>query len=404
MSGDEPLPLRRNRDFVVLWSARAVSELADRTTMLAYPIVAVAVTRSAAEAGVVAMMVALGRMIFRLPAGALADRFERRSTMWVADACRAALMLAMALLVASGHASVVPLAAVALLDGALVSLFAPAERAAIRQVVPTGQLGSALAQNQARASLAAMAGPPIAGVLVGFGLSRPFLFTALLCASAAVVVRLLLSPLAPSAAASEPILTAIGRGLAFIRYDRFLRLFFLIYVPVNLAASGVVFGFIASAVGTGVPPATVGLVLTAAAVAAVAGAVTTPWLHRRMPASVLVVIALWAMAVTPVAVLVSDRPVTVAAVLSLGFFASPIADVTWNTAVSLRTPVEFQGRVASVVFLAGGAGNALGPLLVGALLAATVVPVTVAVLTLAIAASAMVASVSPTLRGITLQA
>src|ERR671939_2029323 len=81
-------PLRRNRDFMLLWSGQAVSELGTRTAWIAYPLLVLAITGSPAKAGIVTFANRFPYFLFSLPAGALVDRWERKRIMLVCDAGR----------------------------------------------------------------------------------------------------------------------------------------------------------------------------------------------------------------------------------------------------------------------------------------------------------------------------
>jgi hypothetical protein len=48
------VPLRRDRDFLVLWSAQLVSTLGSQVSLVAFPLLVLALTGSPAKAGVVA--------------------------------------------------------------------------------------------------------------------------------------------------------------------------------------------------------------------------------------------------------------------------------------------------------------------------------------------------------------
>ena len=48
----EPVPLRRNRDFQLLWGGQAVSLLGSQTSRIAYPLLVLAMTGSPAKAGI----------------------------------------------------------------------------------------------------------------------------------------------------------------------------------------------------------------------------------------------------------------------------------------------------------------------------------------------------------------
>ena len=85
----EALPLRRNRDFVLLWSGQVVSTLGSEVSGLAFPLLVLSLTGSPAQAGVVGFARALPYLLVYLPAGALVDRWNRKRVMLISDAGRA---------------------------------------------------------------------------------------------------------------------------------------------------------------------------------------------------------------------------------------------------------------------------------------------------------------------------
>src|SRR6185312_2918983 len=80
-----PTSLWRNRDFVLLWSGQLISTAGTQVTSLALPLLILAITHSAAQAGIVAACGSLPRFLFALPAGALVDRWDRKRVMIVCD-------------------------------------------------------------------------------------------------------------------------------------------------------------------------------------------------------------------------------------------------------------------------------------------------------------------------------
>src|SRR5580700_11770055 len=86
----QPAPLRRNRDFQLLWGGQAVSLLGSQTSRIAYPLLVLAMTGSPAKAGIAGFAAMLGYLLFPLPAGALADRYDRKRMMIACDAVRLA--------------------------------------------------------------------------------------------------------------------------------------------------------------------------------------------------------------------------------------------------------------------------------------------------------------------------
>jgi MFS family permease len=87
-------PLRRNRDFVILWSGQAVSELGSSMSMLVFPLIGYAITGSAGLAGLATAATLLGQVVAGLPAGAMVDRWPRRRVLLVVPlGCSSVLVL-----------------------------------------------------------------------------------------------------------------------------------------------------------------------------------------------------------------------------------------------------------------------------------------------------------------------
>src|SRR3954453_10995502 len=92
-------PLRRNRDFMLLQAGQLLSTFGTSMSGIAYPLLVLAVTGSAAKAGYVGAAQFTPLLLFNLPAGVLADRVDRRRLMIVADAASAAAVGTLAALV-----------------------------------------------------------------------------------------------------------------------------------------------------------------------------------------------------------------------------------------------------------------------------------------------------------------
>ena len=67
-------PLRRNRDFMLLQAATLLSSAGSQMTVIAYPLLVLALTGSPAKAGIVAFTRLLAMALFALPAGLAAAR------------------------------------------------------------------------------------------------------------------------------------------------------------------------------------------------------------------------------------------------------------------------------------------------------------------------------------------
>ncbi len=72
------VPLRRNGDFMLLMSGQQVSALGSSISRLVFLLLALDVTHSPAQAGFITGLGAVPFLLLALPAGAWADRWDRR--------------------------------------------------------------------------------------------------------------------------------------------------------------------------------------------------------------------------------------------------------------------------------------------------------------------------------------
>jgi MFS family permease len=122
-------------------------------------------THSAVVAGAVGTAASAAAFAVRLPAGALADRLDRRRSMIVCDAVRTGALVALAVLVATNAVAWPVVMVVAVLDRMGETLFTPASMAALPLIVADKQLEAAWAVTEGRQYAANIVGPPLGGLL-----------------------------------------------------------------------------------------------------------------------------------------------------------------------------------------------------------------------------------------------
>ena len=97
-------PLWKNRDYMLLWGGQVVSTLGSSALSVVYPLLILAITDSAAAAGVASGLRALPYLLFSLPVGALIDRWDRKRVMILCDCGRALAALSIAGRAVAGRA------------------------------------------------------------------------------------------------------------------------------------------------------------------------------------------------------------------------------------------------------------------------------------------------------------
>ena len=174
-----PVALWRNRDYVLLWSGQMISSVGTRVSMLAFPLLVLAITHSPAQAGLIGAMRALPYALLILPAGALVDRWNRKRVMILCDIGRAIALGSIPIALIIGHLTIAQLYIVSLVEGTLFTFFGLAETACLPQVVSKEQLPTAAAQGMVIDSVSELIGPSIGGVLYSIGRAVPFLTDAI---------------------------------------------------------------------------------------------------------------------------------------------------------------------------------------------------------------------------------
>src|SRR5688500_17611469 len=133
-------PLRRNREFVLLQAGQMLSHLGTHSTILAYPLLVLALTGSPAKAGLVSFARMLPWALFALPAGLAADRWNRKRLMIVADVVRVLAIGSLATMILLDWIVFWAIPVVAFVEGAGAAVFSAAHIGALRAVVPRLQL------------------------------------------------------------------------------------------------------------------------------------------------------------------------------------------------------------------------------------------------------------------------
>ncbi|MGH3999098.1 MAG: MFS transporter, partial [Pseudonocardiaceae bacterium] len=175
----QSVPLSRNRNYQLLWISQVLSGVGLSASVIAFPLLVLALTDSAAASGLVLGAIATAQLLAGLPAGALVDRWDRKTIMLV---CEATQVIAAASLVAAlwwDVAQVAHLVVVAAVMGVCGALFRPAEDACLPRVVLAEQVSTAVALNAARASVAQLSGTAAGGFLFAIARFVPFVVDAL---------------------------------------------------------------------------------------------------------------------------------------------------------------------------------------------------------------------------------
>jgi MFS family permease len=187
--------LLRNGPLARLLAGEFVSSIGDWLYLVAILILVYEVSKDPLVLGIVGAARVLPYVVLSIPAGILADRYDRRLILLVTDVARGTLMLVMAALVAA-HAPVVTIVVLAVVATCFSTFFSPAIGAYLPSLVADEeQLGPANSAWSTLDNLAFVIGPAIAGLLIAAGgLALAFVLNAATFAVIAVVLWRLPSP------------------------------------------------------------------------------------------------------------------------------------------------------------------------------------------------------------------
>ncbi|AIY00922.1 hypothetical protein ART_1323 [Arthrobacter sp. PAMC 25486] len=212
-TGANPVRLLANPNYRWWLATDTSTAFGSALHSFAVPLLTLYMTGSPAQAGIVAGIGQVGRILATLPGGVVADRHNRRTLMVTGGVMGLALAAALTLLQLTGLLSFWLLTVLNLLMSMRNGFFSSTSNAALKSVVQPRQIGPAMAANEARDSVVALSGGPVGGVLMGLGRALPFAATAaahLLAIIAALMIRTDLRPIAGSSAAGGD----TGRGVA----------------------------------------------------------------------------------------------------------------------------------------------------------------------------------------------
>jgi DHA3 family macrolide efflux protein-like MFS transporter len=156
------LALVRNRNFSLLWVGQLVSFFGDRVHQVAIGVL-VLQRATPLDVGIVFAATAVPNVFLGPLAGALVDRWDRRTTMIACDLVRAGLVLLVPLVI-NVHIALVYLIALAVATVGL--LFRPAKTAIVPLIVDEERLVTANSASSINETLADLLGYPVAAAIV----------------------------------------------------------------------------------------------------------------------------------------------------------------------------------------------------------------------------------------------
>jgi len=414
-------PLRTSPAFRRLWTGRLVSGFGTQMTAVAVMYQVWRGTGSTVWTGAVGLAEGLPLIVLGLPAGALADRVDRRRLNLVAVAGAAACSVLLAVQGLgpggsghrSGHLVVLGVLALVAVQAGFGAIGGPAAGAILPRLLPKESLPAAFALNRVTWQSQMLVGPALGGLLIGFaGVGGCYVLDAL-SFTAGFYGVLSLPPMPPRAAPDgEPRavggavragLRDIAAGLAFVRRTADVRGALLTDLAATVLSMPMSLFPLVNAERFGGSPRTLGLFLSAVAVGGVLASVLSGT-FTRLPRPGLVMLCGstgWGLALVLFGLV--TQPWLALGLLAVAGAFDTAAVIARSTVTRLRTPDAMQGRLGAAEQIVGQAGPQLGTMRAGLVAGATSGTVSlVSGGSLCVVAVALVAVTSPALRRTTL--
>jgi MFS family permease len=357
---EDRLIVLRQPDLRRYLSARFIASIATQVQTVAVGWQVFRVTGDPFDLGLVALSQFLPFVVLILPAGHVADRYDRRRIQLVTYVLLAACAAALFALALAGSTDTRPVFAVMVLFGIARAFNHPVGQALLPNLAPIGLFPRAVAVNSSLGQVATIAGPAIGGALVLFGEHVAYALSLVLLVAAVVLVAGLRGG-GRTEASTEPVSwTALLSGVNFVRSRP------IVLGSISLDLFAVLFGGAEALLPIyageilDVGPIGLGIMRAAPAVGAgvLAAIVAVRPIRRHVGRWMFGGVFVFGIA-TMLFGISTSFPLSLAALIVMGA-GDMVSVYIRHLLVQLETPDAIRGRVSAVNSVFIGASNELG--------------------------------------------
>lgn len=350
------------RRFVIIWIGQLISTIGSGLTGFALAVWMYLETGQAAPFVYTALFNSLPVVMFSLFAGALVDRWNRRRVMILTDVGAAFTTFVVFLLYTSGRLEVWHIYVSSFLASLFATFQLPAFNASITMLVPKEQLTRANGMVQTGASVEGLLAPVLAGLLVGvIGVGGMILidFLTFFIAVGTLLAIGIPQPVVGEANRAQSLLADIRQGWKFL-YERSGLTALAGYIGVVNVLSTSVLALITPLILSFSNPRILGLTQMISSLGLLLGGILiSSWggTKRKMTGIYIGVL------IAGIGLMFGGlRPTFwwIAIGIFLFLFPIPTVNAQLRSIIQVKSPLELQGRVFSVVFMIARLGPPLG--------------------------------------------
>ena len=319
-------------------------------------------TASADKVALVQTALMLPVMLISMPAGAIADMYDRRIVSLISLAVALSGTTALTILAWLGMVTPTTLLAFCFIVGSGMALFGPAWQSSVSEQVPAETLPSAVALNGISYNIARSFGPAIGGIVVATaGAVAAFAVNAMLYLPLLVVLLLWRRESEPSRLPRERLNRAIVSGVRYISNSPSIKI-----VLVRTLMTGLIGGSLSALMPLVTRDLlhggaqTYGIMLGAFGMGAVVGALNIGEVRKRLSGEAAIRACALSMGAAIAAVALSHERIITAAALVLAGATWMLAIALFNIGVQLSAPRWVAGRSLAAFQAAISGGIAIG--------------------------------------------
>ncbi|MBQ3303519.1 MAG: MFS transporter [Clostridia bacterium] len=224
------------KKFILLWAGELISSIGGGLTSFGLGVYIFQQTGSAASMALVTLLGFLPTLLLSVPAGALADRYDRRLLMMIGDGCSALGIVYILVCMMNGGASLAQICVGVLISAVFSALLEPAFRATITDLLTKEEFSSASGLVSLAGSARYLLSPILAGFLLTVSDVKLLLAidicTFFLTVVSAAVVRRSIGRKAPETATG--FLASIREGWRILRARKGVLLLVLVSSAITL--------------------------------------------------------------------------------------------------------------------------------------------------------------------------
>lgn len=356
--------------FLLLWVASGANSFAYWVMQLALLLFAKQLTSSPFLVAGISFTLNVPWFAFSLPAGALVDRYDRRS-MLVAMTILRLLALGFALFMAiPGYVTLPLLYGIALILGVTQTLEEPALTAAVFMVVPQERLEKANAWLAGAQNVIGLLAFPLGGIFASINIILSISVGGGCAAAALVVLLLLRGSFHPSRTTRRHIMVEVFEGVRFLWSHQVLWILGIMAGVINACWGGYLAVLVLYAVApgpVGLTPTAYGVLLISDSLGSVIGTLLTVpvqrWLGRRWAIG-LNIIGNTVMFIAPA---LTTNPWLIGGTAVIGGIVGSMWTIAATSLQGRLVPTALQGRVNAAYHFLGVGSAAIGPIFSGLL-------------------------------------